>query len=305
MAEIPAKCRLLFHEVAHCTEGAENLQAQTCLELRLPTPEIAWEAFECMALKLNALGSAEETDADSGLRTYVAWFKPDSDSASQYASIRAALSELGAHPEKFDLKLLTDDWETAWQHDWQGKAIGNCLWIRPSFREPATDGRIDIVLDPGMAFGTGQHATTSLCLRAIERACTDKVPESMLDMGAGSGLLAIAAGKLGVPHIVAIDMDPDSVRAAKTNAGINGISIDIRLGDRPPNEAFDLVVANILASPLINMAPKLSKCTMNRLVLSGLLQDQVVEVVDTYVACGLRVVKVSTEDEWASVELIR
>jgi ribosomal protein L11 methyltransferase len=281
------------------------MQAQTCLELRLDARDIVEEAFENMAMRLDALGSAEETDAESGARVYIAWFPAETDAAAQRARITAAAEGLGAGTEDMTLKLLGDDWETAWQRDWQGKAIGERLWVRPSFREPATDGRIDIVLDPGMAFGTGQHATTCLCLRAIERACATKPSESLLDMGAGSGLLAIAAGKLGVRRIVAIDNDPIAVEAAAVNAGINGVELESRLGDTPPDEVFELVVANILAVPLIAMAPRLAASTGRRLVLSGLLQSQVDEVRAAYVACGLTIDRVDTEGEWAAIELVR
>jgi len=161
------------------------------------------------------------------------------------------------------------------------------------------------VLDPGMAFGTGQHATTCLCLRAIERACAGSPPASLLDMGAGSGLLAIAAGKLGVRHIVAIDYDPISVEAAAVNAGINDVELESRLGDTPPAEAYELVVANILAGPLIAMAKGLAACSGQRLVLSGLLQTQVDEVRAAYEAQGMSVDRIDSEGEWAAIELVR
>ena len=177
--------------------------------------------------------------------------------------------------------------------------------MRPSFREPPTDGRIDIVLDPGMAFGTGQHATTCLCLAAIERACAGSPPASLLDMGAGSGLLAIAAGKLGVQRIVAIDYDPISVEAAAVNAGINGVALESRLGDTPPAEVYALVVANILAGPLIDMARGLAACTGRRLILSGLLVEQVGAVKAAYEAENLSVDRVDHDGEWAAIELLR
>jgi ribosomal protein L11 methyltransferase len=275
------------------------MQVQTCLELRLSAGDIDEEAFAAAAMRLQALGTAEETDADSGARVYIAWFPAE----AAHEPIMAAMRDLGAG--EVQLSELGDDWETAWQRDWQGKAIGERLWVRPSFRESPTDGRIDVVLDPGMAFGTGQHATTCLCLRAIERACADQPPASLLDMGAGSGLLAIAAGRLGVGRIVAIDYDPISVEAAAVNADINGVELESRLGDTPPDTVFELVVANILAGPLISMAPGLAACTGTRLVLSGLLITQVDEVKAAYEAQGLTVDRIDTEDEWAAIELVR
>jgi ribosomal protein L11 methyltransferase len=275
------------------------MQEQNCLELRLDAGDIGEEAFAAAAMRLHALGTAEETDADSGARAYLAWFPAE----AGRADILAAMRDLGVQDPQ--LSELGGDWETAWQRDWQGKAVGERLWVRPSFREPPTDGRIDIVLDPGMAFGTGQHATTCLCLRAIERASAGTPPASLLDMGSGSGLLAIAAGKLGVRRIVAIDYDPISVEAAAVNAGINGVELESRLGDTPPDEVYDLVVANILAGPLITMAPGLAACTGTRLVLSGLLVTQVDEVKAAYEAAGLTVDRIDTDGEWAAIELVR
>ncbi|MFQ5582607.1 MAG: 50S ribosomal protein L11 methyltransferase [Mariprofundaceae bacterium] len=279
------------------------MQAVKCLELRVEGADVAAEAFAGLAGSLQALGISQETDADTGTVTQLAWFAIEKDIAAQRARITAAALLAGAHPEHIRLHELGDDWETAWQKDWKGLQIGNRLWVRPSFCEPPTDDRIDIVLDPGMAFGTGQHATTQLCLEAIERICSEPMPASMLDMGAGSGLLAITAAKLGVKDMLAIDNDPTAVEACKVNAEINGVQIQSELGDTPPEGKFDLVVANILAGPLIDMAPKLAACVSKSLVLSGLLTTQVEDVSRAYVDAGMEVVRTDTKEEWAAVEL--
>jgi len=158
-------------------------------------------------------------------------------------------------------------------------------------------------LDPGMAFGTGQHATTQLCLESIERICREPMPSSMLDMGSGSGLLAIAAAKLGVKQVLAIDHDPIAVEACKVNAGINGVVLRSVLDDTPPNARFSLIVANILAGPLIAMAPRLAACAGGPLVLSGLLAAQVNDVGRAYMRAGLTPVRTDVRDEWAALEL--
>ena len=147
---------------------------------------------------------------------------------------------------------------------------GQRLWVRPSFCQPPHDGRIDIVLDPGMAFGTGTHPTTQLCLEAVERVCVEMPPATVLDMGAGSGILAITALKLGAGSALAIDMEEESVEACQTNAAINDVKLDTKLDDVPPNKTFNLVVANILAAPLVWMAKELTACVRDHLVLSGL-----------------------------------
>jgi len=259
--------------------------------------------FQRLAESQQAMGRSLETDFDSGAETHVAWFELTDDEQLQRAQLSAAALLSGAKSSQVQLKALGDDWETAWQKNWHAMPVGERLCVRPSFCDPLEGDYIDIVLDPGMAFGTGQHATTRLCLAAIERICEEKAPASMLDMGAGSGLLAIAAGKLGAQGIVAIDNDPISVEASRVNAGINGVELESLLDDRPPEQLFDLVVANILAGPLIEMAPQLAKCVGRHLVLSGLLREQVESVSRAYVDAGMQLVRSDVEEEWASVEL--
>ncbi|HCS12651.1 MAG: 50S ribosomal protein L11 methyltransferase [Zetaproteobacteria bacterium CG06_land_8_20_14_3_00_59_53] len=275
------------------------------LELRLPENAVSEDDFVQMCAHLEAGGSALETDAKTGAGEHVAWFPAGEDVQHSRAVISAAALLLGVAESDIRLTLLNDDWETAWQRDWHGMPIGDSLWVRPSFCEEAPLDRIDIVLDPGMAFGTGQHATTKLCLETIERMCREAPPQSMLDMGAGSGLLAIAAGKLGAQGIVAIDNDPVCVEACSVNAAINGIKLESLLGEVPPVQRFELVAANILAGPLIDMAPALTQCVGNRLVLSGLLATQIDAVSAAYIAAGLRLDRSDTMDEWAALEMLR
>jgi len=136
----------------------------------------------------------------------MAWFTAGDNPQKMRTSIVVAAMLFGVPQADICLNALEDDWKTAWQKDWKAMPIGKRLWVRPSFCEPPVDDRLDIVLNPGMAFGTGSHATTRLCLEAIERICATCMPDTMLDMGAGSGILAIAAAKLGVRHVLAMDM---------------------------------------------------------------------------------------------------
>ncbi len=273
------------------------------LELRIPRKRMGEQDFAQLCDALYASGTAVQTDAKTGYAEHVAWFTTGDNPQKTRASIAAAAMLLDVPPEDICLNALGDDWETAWQKDWKAMPVGQRLWVRPSFCEPPADGRIDIVLDPGMAFGTGSHATTQLCLEAIERICAECTPATMLDMGAGSGILAIAAAKLGITQVLAMDNDPDAVQACRKNAGINNVSIESWLRDSPPNRKFDLVVANILARPLIDMASKLAKCVGKHLVLSGLLREQVGDVANAYIEAGLTIVRTDTQEEWAAVEL--
>jgi len=282
------------------------MQASKCLELRIPADDMTEQAFETLLDRLNAIGAAEETNADTAFTERVGWFQVGDNEQLLRAEISAAALLQGATPERIILNTLQQqDWETAWQKDWQAIAVGQHLWVRPSFCAAPTDGRIDIVLDPGMAFGTGTHPTTQLCLAAVERVCAEKAPATLLDMGAGSGLLAIAALKLGAGAALAIDMEQDSVDACRVNAEINGVTLAATLADTPPSQQFDLVVANILAAPLVWMATELAACVGDRLILSGLLAEQVDDVAAAYIAEGLVEVRRDSQGEWASVELIR
>jgi len=277
-----------------------------CLELRIPADDITEQAFAMLADSLNALGTAEETDADTAFTERVGWFEIGTSERQLRAEISAAALLQHANPVHIILNTLQQqDWETAWQKDWQAIPVGQRLWVRPSFCAAPIDGRIDIVLDPGMAFGTGTHPTTQLCLEAIERACAENAPSTLLDMGAGSGLLGIAALKLGTGSALAIDMEQDSVEACNANAAINGVTLDAQLNDTPPHQQFDLVVANILAAPLVWMAKELAACVGDHLILSGLLNEQVDDVAAAYIAEGLTEVRRDSQNEWASVEFCR
>jgi len=281
------------------------MQASKCLELRIPVQALCEEAFDALATGLHAIGQAEETDVDLAFTERVAWFNIDDQEQPLSARIIAAAMLQGVTAG--DIVLITlqqRDWETAWQKDWQAIPVGQNLWVRPSFCATPTDGRIDIVLDPGMAFGTGTHPTTQLCLEAVERVCNENPPATLLDMGAGSGLLAIAALKLGAVSALAIDMEQDSVDACIANADINGVSLEVQLGDTPPLQQFDLVVANILAAPLVWMAKELASCVTGRLILSGLLAEQVDDIAAAYIKQGLSEIRRDRQGEWASVELV-
>jgi len=280
------------------------MQAITCLELRIDGQAVDENQFSHLANSLNALGTSIETDYDTQHETYVAWFAlADAISLEeQRARLAAGALLIGAKPEHVRITVLGDDWETAWQKYWKAMPVGKKLWVRPSFCDAPKDDRIDIVLDPGMAFGTGTHPTTFLCLEAIERYCLQHPPKSLLDMGSGSGLLAIAAGKLGAQDIHAIDYDPISVEASEVNANINHIDLTATLGDTPPSRSFELVVANILAGPLLGMAEALAPCVGQHLILSGLLNEQVALNIRTYEALGLKHLATHSMGDWASVE---
>jgi ribosomal protein L11 methyltransferase len=203
-----------------------------------------------------------------------------------------------------------EDWSEGWKKDFRPLDVGR-VRVRPSWIPGAPPpGCVEVVLDPGMAFGTGSHPTTSLCLSALSDLVSRRPGASVLDVGTGSGLLAIAARKLGAGRVVANDNDPKAVEIARENAARNGADVEI-VPDPVEGVAgtFDLVVANILANTLVELAPALAaKLAPGGVVLlSGILAPQEAEVRRAYVALGLAPLPDGDrrDREWSLVALER
>jgi len=200
------------------------------------------------------------------------------------------------------------DWGEEWKKGLGPITVGR-LFLRPSWVEAAPPpGAAEVVLDPGMAFGTGNHATTSLCLGAIDDFLARRPGGSVLDVGTGSGLLAIAARKLGAGRVAANDDDPVAVAVARENAARNGAQLELT-GD-PPGAiagAFDLVVANILANVLVELAPGLAArmAPGGELVLAGILVPQEEEVRAPFVSQGLLPLAGERRGEWSLLRFRR
>jgi ribosomal protein L11 methyltransferase len=196
----------------------------------------------------------------------------------------------------------TQDWERVWLTDWKSMRFGRRLWVCPTAAELPDDPNAVVVrLDPGLAFGTGTHPTTALCLQIL-----DSLPlsgRSVIDYGCGSGILSIAALKLGAAHVVAVDLDPQALLATRDNAIRNGVSssIDVQGIEGGLRPAY-CVLANILAEPLIELAPKLtSACAPGGfLLLSGLLKTQAYAVKAAY-ATAFDMVQVVERDDWCCI----
>jgi ribosomal protein L11 methyltransferase len=186
--------------------------------------------------------------------------------------------------------VADQDWGEAWKKGLAPLSVGR-VFVRPSWIEaPPPPGAVEVILDPGMAFGTGTHPTTSLCLAGLSGLLDARPGASALDVGTGSGLLAIAAAKLGARPVVGIDNDPIAVEVARENAARNGVSI--RLSADPLDRlggTFDLVLANILANTLVELAPALAArlAPGGVVLLSGILGPQEDEVRAAYLARGL------------------
>jgi ribosomal protein L11 methyltransferase len=209
------------------------------------------------------------------------------------------------------LEALPDqDWGEAWRKGLAPLAIGR-VFVRPSWIEaPTPPGMVEVVLDPGMAFGTGTHPTTSLCLAALSSLLEDRPGARVLDVGTGSGLLAIAAARLGARGVAATDNDPVAIRVARENAAHNGVALDLNERDVASQRGpFDLVLANILANTLVELAPALAAVLAPRgvVLLSGILVPQEALVRDAYLKAGLTPLSGGDrrEGEWSLLALER
>ncbi|MEJ1959639.1 MAG: 50S ribosomal protein L11 methyltransferase [Nitrosomonadales bacterium] len=188
-----------------------------------------------------------------------------------------------AQPPSYHIETLEDnDWVRLTQSQFNPIHISRRLWIVPTWHAPSDPTAINIVLDPGLAFGTGSHPTTRLCLRWLDNNI--KGGESVLDYGCGSGILAIAALKLGAASAIGVDVDPQAIQASRDNSAANQIDANFYLPDVVPKLRTDIVVANILTNPLKVLAPLLAGTarTGGRIVLSGILSEQAEEVMKIY-----------------------
>jgi ribosomal protein L11 methyltransferase len=204
----------------------------------------------------------------------------DVDTILRNASAIIGLKQIPQHRIE---TLADNDWVRLTQSQFEPISISPRLWIVPTWHSPGDPSAINIVLDPGLAFGTGSHPTTRLCLRWLDRNLQGG--ESVLDYGCGSGILAIAAIKLGAAHAVGVDVDLQAVNASRDNAAANQVkNVQFYSPDHAPQSRYDLVVANILTNPLCMLAPLLADatCSGGDIVLSGILEEQAQEVMDIY-----------------------
>jgi len=198
-------------------------------------------------------------------------------------------------------------WERAWMENFRPMQFGDNLWIYPSGYDIPDDNSVKILLDPGLAFGTGTHPTTALCLEWLDQNPPRDL--SVIDYGCGSGILAIAAAKLGAKHITATDIDPQAITATHDNMQRNQISdnkISAYLVDDLPTDKVDLLIANILSGPLIELYPQLDSLIKKNgsLVLSGILKEQKQSIIDTYSRTSDDL-EVKVLDDWIRVTGIK
>lgn len=249
---------------------------------------------------------------DEGVRVR-AWLPDDDELADRKRRLEEGLWHLGQiqpFPEPVYKLIEEEPWEITWNEHYQPLEIGEQLQIVPSWMEPEDDVRIPIILEPGMAFGTGAHTTTRQCLEALELLVEDGI--SVADLGCGSGILAIAAARLGAGEVVALDIDAQAVALAQENVLRNGVGDRVQVLEGSLAELrrvaeghdFELIVANIRASVLEDfiqdgIARELT--AGGRIVMSGILDEQLDSILEKAMSGSLQIEQVMQAGDWRSV----
>jgi ribosomal protein L11 methyltransferase len=211
-------------------------------------------------------------------------FSDETDTTAVADRIRTALQL--TIPDAVTVEALEDqDWERAWMADFHPVRFGRRLWICPSWSEPPDPSAVNLLLDPGLAFGSGTHPTTAMCLEWLEARPLDD--QYIIDYGCGSGILAIAALKLGAARVLGVDNDPQAVTATGNNRKANGIAperLTVTLPGQHDTTPADIVIANILSGPLQELMPTLAALVRpgGQLVLSGVLSEQTETLLERY-----------------------
>ncbi|QKV58478.1 MAG: 50S ribosomal protein L11 methyltransferase [Dechloromonas sp.] len=211
----------------------------------------------------------------------VALFEPGADIAALLAQASQAIGLPGV-PDWIVEEVAEQNWVQLTQSQFDPIRVSERLWIVPSWHDSPDPDAVNLILDPGMAFGTGSHPTTRLCLEWLERHVANGC--TVLDYGCGSGILAIAAARLGAARVAGVDIDPQAVAAAHANAERNGVTALFADSTQPVAGEYDLVVANILSNPLRVLAPAICAHVRSggRLALSGILREQADEIIAIY-----------------------
>lgn len=292
------------------------------LEIRLTLPAAAVELVSQALMEIGCTGvtvaehtldtfvppDPDELDALPAIRAYF----PAGDPKALCQEVQAALAALAPLVPGLPVgppecrRLADEDWAHGWQQHFPPLRVGSRLLIRPSWAELSGDAAdIVLTLDPGRAFGTGTHATTALCLEVVARlAEAPAPPRRVLDVGAGSGILALAAAALGASTVVACEIDVEASQVAAENIAANGLQAAVTVTTTPIEElpgSFDLILANILAGENIRLAPHfLARLAPGGyLALSGILVEQEAAVTAAFNRLPLALVTINRRDEWS------
>ena len=288
------------------------------LELKLALGGLDAERVERTLEEVGALSVTLEDAGDEPI------YEPDADKPSLWSDtrltalfpadvymdsvllrLRAGLGLTALPPHRVE-PLEDRDWVREWLKDFKPMRFGKRLWICPTAYTPPDPAAVNLILDPGLAFGTGTHPTTALCLEWLDQA--DLAGKDAVDYGCGSGILAIAAARLGARRLWAVDNDPQALVATRDNAARNGVTeqLSVCLPPAFPAMKADLLLANILAGPLASLAPLFAARlrTGGRLVLSGILKTQEPDIRRAYEA-DFTDLETAAKDDWIRISGIR
>ena len=282
-------------------------------QLTLPASADSEDALTNFLWEQGALGVVEEETPGAPPRLR-AFFAESLSSTKLLAAVRdyqASLRSLGFSVESHGTEitpLLDEAWASAWQQSFPAREVGRRLLVLPPWLETSprghAAGRLTVIIEPGRAFGTGHHGTTEGCLVLLEDALAATRAGAVLDIGTGTGILAIAALKLGAPAAVAIDVDPDAVSAAQVNAGRNGCAgLTVRLAEpQEVRERFPLVLANLLTHTHLALASEYARLVApgGSLVLGGMLDHEDERVTQALAGAGFTPRSRLALDGWAS-----
>ncbi|MDR6233817.1 50S ribosomal protein L11 methyltransferase [Pseudomonas oryzihabitans] len=282
------------------------------LQVRLALTPAQAETYEDLMLELGAVSvtfmdAEDQPIFEPDLGTTPLWsqthllalFEGDTDATALEQRVQLLANGLTHEVER----LEDQEWERSWMDNFQPMRFGQRLWIVPSWHEAPEPDAVNLLLDPGLAFGTGTHPTTSLCLQWLDGEPVEG--RQVLDFGCGSGILAIAALLLGAERAVGTDIDVQALEASRENANRNGIDparFPLYLPADLPAEPADVVVANILAGPLVGLAEQITRLTRigGRLALSGILAEQAEDVRAAYAGC-FDLEPTATLDGWVRI----
>jgi ribosomal protein L11 methyltransferase len=279
----------------------------TYIEISVTAEEESHDALINKMSKMGAIGFIEQ---DGGL---IGYFEPKQSPAeicNELGSFRSVLEASGLDA-LFSLShavLPEKDWNETWKKNFTPIDVGDNLTIIPSWLQSETD-RIPIIIDPGMVFGTGHHETTRTCLDLIEKASKKTNKQRLLDIGTGTGILAIGAGRLGFKEVVAVDIDPLCVDAAARNVAENNLSnVEIKEGSISiAAGTFDVIVANLLSEILTEIASDLAARLHSKgmAILSGMLAGQEDGVIQAMTSAGLTFQEKVTDNNWVTLVMTR
>ena len=277
------------------------------LEIIVTAAEESKDAVMHLMHEMGALGFVEQ---DGSLTAYFEPTQSPAEICSEIVRFRATLKSSGLDSSlSCSSAILPDrDWNETWKKSFSPIDVGSTLRIIPSWLN-AEPGRIPVIIDPGMVFGTGHHETTRTCLRLIEEIAGTGNRRRFLDIGTGTGILAIGAARLGFEEVVAVDVDPLAVDAATRNAAANGLkNVTVIKGSiSSAGGTFDVIAANLLSDILIAIAPDIA-ARMNpggTALLSGLLIGQEDEVIDAVRAAGLTFREKIVDGGWVSLIFVK